>query len=148
MNSNAKQCPTDCEEPDADHFKCWACEEIKEWDELQGNTLCYTRDVDNDSDELLCKDCAVCGKCGITENNCEMAGLEEKDGLLLCMDCGGYNDSDAESESEEDSDWDGDLDDTPNCHQCGEDCGRSIIAHEKYKKTYFCSEECNNEYNK
>jgi hypothetical protein len=56
--------------------------------------------------------------------------------------------TDCDTESEEDSDWDGDLDDTPNCHQCGEDCGRSIIAHEKYKKTYFCSEECNNEYDK
>jgi hypothetical protein len=54
--------------------------------------------------------------------------------------------SEEEEEEEEDSDWDGDLDDTPNCHQCGEDCGRSIIAHQKYKKTYFCSEECNREY--
>jgi hypothetical protein len=52
-----------------------------------------------------------------------------------------------ECESDDDeSDWDGDLDDTPNCHECGEDCGRSIIAHQKYKKTYFCSEECNRKY--
>ena len=43
-------------------------------------------------------------------------------------------------------DWDGDLDYTPNCHQCGENCGRSIIAHQKYKNTYFCSKECNSEY--
>ena len=80
----------------------------------------------------LCQDCrkrpkyddGVCEKCYAVRLGCD----------------------DEEESEEEDSDWDGDLDDTPNCHQCGEDCGRSIIAHQKYKKTYFCSEECNREY--
>jgi hypothetical protein len=96
---------SDEDEPDEDHFKCDKCSNVKEWGELQGNTLCYTRDDTDDCDELLCKDCAVCGKCGITENDCHMAGLEERKGVLLCMDCGGYDESDVE-ESDEESDED------------------------------------------
>jgi len=90
----------------ANNFKCLICKEIKEWDELQGNTLCYTRDDIDDCDNLLCKDCAVCGKCGITENNCAMCGLEEKDGVLLCMDCGGYDNEDSDDDDSDDEDSD------------------------------------------
>jgi len=52
----------------------------------------------------------------------------------------------SDDDEDEDSDWDGDLDFTPNCHQCGENCGRSIIPHWKYRKTYFCNEQCQREY--
>jgi hypothetical protein len=82
-----------------------------------------------------------------------------KMGILLCRHCeeepavrheslceGCFLSDVASDVEEENGDWDGDLDDTPNCHQCGEDCGRSIIAHQKYKMTYFCSEECNRLY--
>jgi len=56
-----------------------------------------------------------------------------------CIDCGCCE---CEKEESEDGDWDGDLEDTPNCHECGEDCGRTIVTHHKYKNTYFCSQKC------
>ena len=31
----------------------------------------------------------------------------------------------------------------PDCHVCGEDCGRTIIVtHQKYTDSYFCSQKC------
>ena len=110
-----------------------------------------------------CDCCPVCGCCECKKHpaDCPCADCEKAN--PLCQDCRKrpkYDDGvcekcyavrlgcddEEEEEEEEDSDWDGDLDDTPNCHECGEDCGRSIIAHQKYKKTYFCSEECNRKY--
>lgn len=118
---------------DDENIEYCVCEGCRCWKEEWGDEEGTTR---------VCED-ATCGK----EFSIFDIHYYDDDQCLCycCVDC--YkNDSKDGEEEEEDSDWDGDLDDTPNCHQCGEDCGRSIIAHQKYKKTYFCSEECNREY--
>ena len=88
-------------------------------------TATLIREVELLRGEPLCRHCEL-----------SISDLDIADGYI-CDKC---------ESDDEDGDWDGDLDDTPNCHECGEDCGRSIIAHQKYKKNYFCSEECNRKY--
>jgi hypothetical protein len=106
-----------------------------------------------EKDNELCQDCrkrpkyddGVCEKCYAVRLGCDSEEEEKKPEKPVRIFVGEWGKAPIVSDSD-DSDWDGDLDDTPNCHQCGEDCGRSIIAHQKYRKTYFCSEECNREY--
>lgn len=96
-------------------------------------TIESDEDSDDDTEEEEIWECDECLK-DLKETDISRHLVE---GGCLCKDC---------DDEDEDSDWDGDLDFTPNCHQCGEDCGRSIIAHQKYKKTYFCSKKCHHEY--
>lgn len=93
-----------------------------------------------------------------TKMNCEKCEATEKlsnywwnetanEKWILCEECGVEQEQEKCEEKEEEADeWDGDLEDTPNCYECGEDCGYSIISHQKFKNTYFCSEKCNKKY--
>lgn len=82
----------------------------------------------NCTDENRCEECIHCLRTRPCECGCGLLGG-------TCM-----------PESDEEEGWDGDLDYTPNCFECGENCGHSIISHQKYKNTYFCSEKCNKKY--
>jgi hypothetical protein len=114
-----------------------------------------------ESDKVFCKDCMPCDKKQtkpIVVVEAPKPIVEEPE--QFCCSCGKkdiwYNlgdedtpmckcnpDYEGDDEAEE---WDGDLDDTPNCFECGEDCGHSIVSHQKFKNTYFCSEKCNKKY--
>jgi hypothetical protein len=133
------------DEEECEHCECEGCRGWKEeWGDEEGTTrVCEDATCGKefsmydphyyDDDQCLCYCCEECYK------------NDSKDEKPVRIFVGEWGKAPIVSDSD-DSDWDGDLDDTPNCHQCGEDCGRSIIAHQKYKKTYFCSEECNREY--
>jgi hypothetical protein len=82
---------------------------------------------------------STCAECGISTAGRKIRGLWDN---VLCEECGEHSDD----EESEDGDWDGDLDYTPNCHECGEDCGRTIVSHHKYKNTYFCGQKCLRKY--
>jgi len=112
--------------------------------EIQSNQLCREcQDKPILRGESLCEDCFLAAD----DDCCRDCTLPLYDILIAYKEGTFCRCKDEKIDTDdEDSDWDGDLDDTPNCHQCGEDCGRSIIAHQKYKKTYFCNEECRREY--
>lgn len=119
-------------------------------------------------DHRICEDCECCIGCGCCEclddedfkcDRCKAVKHQDHyitlnndhSGNTICDECipayvkeNGLEESD--DEESEDGDWDGDLEDTPNCHECGEDCGRTIVSHQKYKNTYFCSQKCQRKY--
>lgn len=147
------KCSNCGENPPTTEPKCFA-----DWCERCDSSLYSTKDehcecADCEKANPLCQDCrkrpkyddGVCEKCYAVRLGCDSEEEEKKPEKPVRIFVGEWGKAPIVSDSN-DSDWDGDLDDTPNCHQCGEDCGRSIIAHQKYKKTYFCSEECNREY--
>ena len=109
-------------------------------------------DDEESEEELLDDELFKCDKCGaIKDREHHVTLSHDNNGNTICDECvpeyvkeNGLEDSD--DEEEEDGDWDGDLEDTPNCHECGEDCGRTIVSHEKYKNTYFCSQKCQRKY--
>jgi len=96
----------------------------------------------NTEDKKIEELCQICNK----EPKYDDGACEKCYETIIESESEDEEEEESDDEEDEDSDWDGDLDFTPNCHQCGENCGRSIIPHWKYRKTYFCNEQCLREY--